>query len=63
MKVRNMLRSRQWTGQRHRPRYERDDGPISAATLKQIAEAASASLPAGDPVVRFSLFEQAGDNP
>ena len=39
--------TRAWAGRRRRRRYDRDDGPISAITLRLIEKAASASLPNG----------------
>ena len=63
MKVSKMTRPRRRTDARNGRRYERDDGPILPAILKQVAESAVASLPVGDPVRRRTLFGPTDDNP
>jgi len=47
---------------RQRPAYERDDGPISKANLKQIVEAASRMLAKSAVLRTSSLFAQSDDN-
>ena len=62
MKVRYMKRSSPWAARRRWPRYERDDGPISATTFKQIVDAASRTLAKGALLRTSSLFARADDN-
>jgi len=41
------------------PRYEADDGPLTAEQLQQIQESANKDLPTGEVTIEYELFPQA----